>query len=122
MRKPALGLLALVIVTSWAGALTLRASATGFGLRQDPAPPPAAQQVSADDLAKQAYAILKQHCFECHGAPKESGLDLRTEVGLQAGGRGGRVVVAHKPAESRLYKAILHDGNLQRPEGKDPLP
>ena len=118
LRSRALGLWALVVVSGWAGALTLRASVAD----QDASPKPAVQQASADDLAKQAYAILKQHCFECHGAPKESGLDLRTETGLQAGGRGGKVVIAHKPAESRLYKAILHDGNLQMPEGKDPLP
>ena len=122
MAKPSAGLLALVAASVWAGALTLRVMAYESGAGQDPAKPPAAQQASADELAKQAYGILKQHCFECHGAPKESGLDLRTDAGLQAGGRGGKVVVAHKPAESRLYKAIMHDGNLQMPEGKDPLP
>ena len=123
MRKPALGLLTLVAVSGWAGAFALRAIASeSRGQDPAPAPPSAAQQASADELARQAYAILKQNCFECHGAPKESGLDLRTEAGLQAGGRGGKVVVAHKPAESRLYKAIMHDGNLQMPDGKDQLP
>ena len=81
-RWPVLG---VAVGAGWIGALTLRAS-TG-AVVQDPAPA-VAPQVSAEDLAKQAYAIFKQHCIECHGAAKESGLDLRTETGLQ--GSNGR--------------------------------
>ena len=44
----------------------------------------------ADDLAKQAYEILKTNCFECHGAPKRAGLDMRTPEALEAGGAKGR--------------------------------
>ena len=114
---PALGLSCAAL---WLGALTLRAAP------QDPARPataaPAAQAASADDLAKQVYAIFKQNCFECHGAAKESGLDLRTDATLQKGGRTGKVVVPHKPEESLLYKAVMHEGDLQMPDGKEQLP
>ena len=44
----------------------------------------------ADDLAKQAFQILKTNCFECHGEPKRGGLDMRTPEALEAGGAKGR--------------------------------
>ena len=110
---------ALGIGALWLGALTLRAY-------QDPAKPPAAappaQAANADELAKQVYAIFKQNCFECHGAAKEAGLDLRTEAGLQKGSRRGRVVIPHKPDESRLYAAVMHTGDVDMPDGKEQLP
>ena len=107
---------------AWIGALTLRASTA-----QDPARPPAGavaapQAANADDLAKQVYAIFKQNCFECHGAAREAGLDLRTEAGLQKGSSRGKVVVPHKPDESKLYKAVMHTGDVAMPEGKEQLP
>ncbi len=77
---------------------------------------------SADELAKDVYEIFRTQCVECHGAAKEGGLDLRTEEGLQKGGRNGRTVVAHKPAESLLYKAVMHDGDIWMPEDAERLP
>jgi mono/diheme cytochrome c family protein len=116
--------LSLSIGALWLGALTLRAAGD-----QDPAKPPAGapaaagQAATADDLAKQAYAIFKQHCIECHGSgATEAGLDLRTEAGLQKGSRRGKVVVPHKPEESRLYKAVMHEGDVDMPDGRDKLP
>src|SRR4029450_11809120 len=52
---------------------------------------------TVDDLAKQAYAILKANCFECHGAPKRSGLDMRTPESLGAGGSEGQGIVGAQP-------------------------
>jgi mono/diheme cytochrome c family protein len=123
LRRAAIPALTLSLGALWLGALTLRAAA------QDPAKPPAGapaaagQAASADDLAKQVYGIFKQHCFECHGvAATEAGLDLRTEAGLQKGSRRGKVVVPHKPEESRLYKAVMHEGDVDMPDGRDKLP
>lgn len=76
---------------------------------------------SGDQLAKDVFDIFKKQCVECHGAAKEGGLDLRTEEGLQKGGRNGKVVVAHKPAESPLYKAVTHEGDLWMPEDQPKL-
>ena len=39
--------------------------------------------------------------------PRDGGLDLRTDGGLQKGGSGGKVVVAHDPKASRLYRAVM---------------
>ncbi len=121
LRSLAVPALGFCIGAAWIGTLTLRASDA-----QNPAVPSAApaptQSASADDLAKQVYAIFKQNCFECHGPAKEAGLDLRTEAGLQKGSSRGRVVIPHKPEESRLYKAVMHTGDVAMPDGKDQLP
>jgi len=105
----------LAMAAFWVGAFGLRAT----GAQETPAASP---QAGADELAKQVYAIFKTTCFECHGEAKESGLDLRTDAGLQKGGAGGRVVVAHDPAASRLYAAVMHESELAMPEGKPKLP
>ena len=74
-----------------------------------------------DQLATEVFQLVQKTCIECHGEAKDGGLDLRTEAGLQKGGRSGRAVVAHQPAASLLYKAIMHDGDLQMPEDAPPL-
>ena len=68
----------------------------------------------ADDLAKQAFQILKANCIDCHGESKRGGLDLRTPEALEAGGARGRVVVPHDPEKSRLYQYAVteHEGRL----------
>jgi mono/diheme cytochrome c family protein len=121
-RRLAIPVLTFGIAALWLGALTLRAAGD-----QDPAKPPAlsaveGQAANADELAKQVYAIFKQNCLECHGAAREAGLDLRTEATLQKGSRRGRVIVPHKPEESRLYAAVMHTGDVAMPDGKDQLP
>ena len=106
---------AAAIATLWVGAFGMRAT----GRQQTPA---AAPEAGAEELAKATYAIFKKECFECHGEAKESGLDLRTEEGLQRGGIGGKVVVAHDLQASRLYQAVMHQGDLAMPEGAPKLP
>ena len=68
-----------------------------------------------DELAKQAYQVLKTHCFECHGAPKRSGLDMRTHETITAGGANGKVIVPHEPAKSRLYLYATHEHDKKMP-------
>src|SRR5687767_5317192 len=102
--------LALVLV--WGAAIAVRASPP-----QEPAQAP-----SPDALAREVFQIVQKNCIECHGEAKDGGLDLRTEAGLQKGGRSGRVVVAHDLAASKLYKAVMHDGDLQMPEDAPKLP
>jgi len=105
----------VAVALVWGAAVALRAGAPQeSALGQDPR--------SADQLAKDAYDIFKKSCIECHGPAKEGGLDLRTEEGLQKGGRNGKAVVAHKPMESLIYKAVMHDGDLWMPEDADKLP
>jgi len=103
--------------TATVRALTVAAlawmAAFGYQARAYEAPRPAAaglvQQEGAEALARQVYEIFKQQCIRCHGAARESGLDLRTDDGLRKGGMGGPVVVPHKPEESYLYKHVSHE-------------
>src|SRR5262247_4894182 len=65
-------------------------------------------QESAQDISRQAYAILRQNCFGCHGAAKMSGLDLRTAESVLAGGDNGKVIEPFDAGASRLYQFIAH--------------
>jgi mono/diheme cytochrome c family protein len=71
-----------------------------------------------DDLARQAYTILQKNCFACHGATKMSGLDLRTNASLRAGGDHGPAIVPFEADESRLYKYVTHAHKPEMPPGK----
>jgi len=113
--------LGLATVVLWGTSLGLRA---GAGEAVTPRAVPVVQeptQEGAEALAAQAYAILKEHCIVCHGADGDSDLDLRTEAGLQKGGFGGKVVVAHDPGASRLYRFVAHTAEPFMPFGMDKL-
>jgi mono/diheme cytochrome c family protein len=75
-------------------------------------------QETPRDLSRQAYAILKQNCFGCHGAAKMSGLDLRTAESVLAGGDNGKVIEASDAGASRLYQFITHQAKPTMPPGK----
>jgi hypothetical protein len=75
-------------------------------------------QESAQDLSRQAYAILRQNCFGCHGAAKMSGLDLRTAESVLAGGDNGKVIEPPDASASRLYQFITHQSKPTMPPGK----
>ena len=65
--------------------------------------------------------MLKTHCFECHGAAKRSGLDMRSNESLMAGGAKGKVIVPHDPGKSRLYLYASYEGEKKMPPtGKIP--
>src|SRR5262245_49614860 len=113
-RRACLGVCGLALTLTWGALVVLRASS--------PQEPAQAATQNADALAREVFQIVQKNCIECHGEAKDGGLDLRTEAGLQKGGRSGKVVVAHDPAASRLYKAVTHDGDLQMPEDAPKLP
>jgi mono/diheme cytochrome c family protein len=72
---------------------------------------------------KDVAGLLKQHCVECHSGAKPKGdFDLATRESLLKGGSHGPAVVPFKAAESRLVKAIRHEGELQMPHKKARLP
>ncbi|MBX9627723.1 MAG: PSD1 and planctomycete cytochrome C domain-containing protein [Gemmataceae bacterium] len=66
--------------------------------------------------------VLVEKCVGCHGDKKQKGgLRLDTRAGLLAGGDGGPVAVAGKPADSPLVKAIRYAGDIKMPpDGKLP--
>src|SRR5262245_43848217 len=75
-------------------------------------------QQPTQELSRQAYAVLKQNCFGCHGAAKISRLDLRTAEGVLAGGENGQVIAPSDPQASRLYQFISHQAKPTMPPGK----
>src|SRR5262245_46703606 len=75
-------------------------------------------QETAQALSRQAYRILRQNCFGCHGAAKTSGLDLRTAESIRAGGEDGAVIVPSDPQASRLYQFVSHQEKPTMPPGK----
>ncbi len=76
------------------------------------------RQAPAQELSRQAYAILRQNCFGCHGAAKTSGLDLRTAEGVRTGGENGQVIVPSDLRASRLYQFVTHQEKPTMPPGK----
>ena len=65
--------------------------------------------------------IFEQNCTGCHGAQKQKGgLRLDSHAAILKGGEDGAVVVAGKPDESALYKALVkpigQDGHMPPPK------
>lgn len=70
--------------------------------------------------------VLVAHCYRCHSAESETlegGLRLDLKAGWQAGGESRQtVIVPGNPGESRLIRAIRHEGDVSPmpPESKLP--
>ena len=84
-----------------------------------------AQQPGAELFEKKIRPVLAAKCYACHASTLKSpmgGLVLDTNAGLRRGGADGPVIVAGKPAESRLLQALRYsDPTLQMPpSGKLP--
>ena len=64
-------------------------------------------------------AVLKAHCFHCHGEEDElqGGLDLRLVRHMTKGGESGTAIVPGRHAESLLYRRIA-DGEMPPGEKK----
>jgi len=72
---------------------------------------------------KQVRPLLVEHCQKCHGAEKQKGeLRLDSREALLKGGETGPAIVAGKPADSELIKALKYDpdGYQMPPDGKLP--
>jgi hypothetical protein len=75
---------------------------------------------------KHIRPVLAEKCYSCHSAAADKvrgGLLLDTAEGLRKGGDSGPTLVAGKPAESRLIKALKGDADIKRmpPKEKEPL-
>ncbi|MBY0522459.1 MAG: PSD1 and planctomycete cytochrome C domain-containing protein [Gemmataceae bacterium] len=63
--------------------------------------------------------VLVDQCYSCHSDVKQrGGLRLDTRAALLKGGDSGAVVLAGKPNESLLLKALRHDGVKMPPKNK----
>src|SRR5438477_11505884 len=90
-------------------------------------PPAAAEpgRAQVEFFEKKVRPVLVEHCYSCHaaGAKKvRGGLLLDSRAALRKGGDSGPALVAGKPEESLLIKAILYgDPELKMPpKGKLP--
>jgi mono/diheme cytochrome c family protein len=64
--------------------------------------------------------LLQAKCLRCHGdKARKADLDLGTRAGILKGSESGPVIVAGKPAESKLYE-MVHEGKMP-PGNKDKL-
>jgi mono/diheme cytochrome c family protein len=73
-------------------------------------------QQPADHFEKKVRPLLLEKCASCHGPEKaRGGLRLDTAAGLVKGGSNGAVVVAGKPDESPLIRAVRQTGDLKMP-------
>src|SRR4051794_16240570 len=79
------------------------------------------QAQNAPAPAPDAPAIFAAQCASCHGAAQMSGLDLRSREAILKGGKRGPAIVPGQPDQSLLMKAILREGDLKMPPGKQGL-
>ena len=92
--------------------LCLRASATAVCAGEQPALPEENQEF----FERHVRPLLVAKCFECHGEEEpEGGLRLTSQAHVLKGGENGPAVIASKPEESRLLKAVLQTGTLKMP-------
>ena len=70
---------------------------------------PTAEQV--EFFEKNIRPVLAERCYECHNSSDKAkgGLALDWRGGLAKGGDNGPVIVAGKPDESLLLRAIRHE-------------
>src|SRR5262245_51175467 len=81
--------------------------------------PAAAAEPEPSELAKQAQAVLRAHCYRCHGqdGAVEGGFNYLLEPEQLV---GRRKVVPGKPDESKLYLRMVK-GQMP-PPGEEPRP
>jgi hypothetical protein len=65
--------------------------------------------------------VLIEQCYSCHSAEAaknkklRGGLYLDTREGIRIGGESGAVLIAGKPADNLLLKALRHEGDVRMP-------
>lgn len=76
-----------------------------------------------DFFEKKIRPVLVEHCYECHSADSKNlkgGLRLDTRDGVLRGGDTGAAVVAGKPNEGLLLKALRYEDFEMPPSGRLP--
>ena len=101
-----------VLILIWVGALGTSASA------QQPA------RNDIDYFEQYIRPVLSEHCYECHSAKASTlsgGLRLDTSDGWMRGGDSGPSVVAGRPDESLLMRALRYDEDVSPMPPSSPL-
>jgi hypothetical protein len=76
-----------------------------------------------DFFEKKIRPVLVEHCYECHSADAKAlkgGLRLDSRDGVLRGGETGAAVVAGKPNEGLLLKALRYEDFEMPPSGRLP--
>lgn len=91
-----------------------------FGLiHPSPVPAEDSPRLAGDLFEMHVRPMLVSHCIRCHGEKKQkNGLRLDSRAGFQKGGKSGPVIVAGKPDESLLVKALRHESPEMPPTGR----
>jgi mono/diheme cytochrome c family protein len=88
------------------------------GLRVHAAPPGSEKpsREASEFFEQKVRPVLVEKCFSCHGPKKQQGgLRLDSRPAFQSGGDNGPVVIAGKPDQSVLVKAVRREGELKMP-------
>jgi flagellar motor protein MotB len=94
-----------------------------FGAEPARAPTTAIDPALLQFFESKVRPLLVERCYQCHGPEKQKGgLRLDSAVGLRKGSDSGPVVVAGKPKESLLIKAVNHEGDGPKMPPKTKLP
>src|SRR5262249_7336105 len=102
----------LLLLTAFACFSLAPFGATKHGARPALASSQNSSQVSFD---RDIRPILAARCLNCHGEKKQNGgLRLDAKAPAMRGGQGGRVIVAGKATESRLYQRVTAPNDEQR--------
>ncbi len=76
-----------------------------------------AAQDEQQKLAQHIVSIFQNHCIQCHGADKKSGLDLRTRETALTGGMRGAAIIPGNSKDSLLYQYISGAKSPRMPIG-----
>lgn len=75
-----------------------------------------ADPAAIEFFEKQVRPVLAEHCYECHGAKKQSGgLRLDNKASLFKGSENGPIVVSGEPDNSPMILAIRQQGEVKMP-------
>src|SRR5436305_12919574 len=84
-----------------------------------PTGPLAADEVNPEPASffeKEVRPLLVSSCQRCHGPKKQKGdLRLDSRAAVLKGGASGPAVVAGKPDQSLLVRAVRHQGHIALP-------
>ena len=80
----------------------------------------AKDRIALDHFEKRVRPLLIERCQKCHTGDKaKGGLRLDSAEAVRRGGESGAVIVAGKPEDSPLIRAVRHqDGLKMPPNGK----
>lgn len=64
---------------------------------------------------KRIRPLLAEHCLKCHGEKAKGGLRLDSRAAALKGGESGAALVAGKPGESLVMRAVRYEKELRMP-------